>query len=246
MPRKYYKTYYWCASQTEPKGGYFGPEETIKWSSITFNGDLEGDDGAALELVITEANAFPLGSVSWTITPEGAIHDHYHFSWTALNKDGTETEYIVELIKIDYCEVEMGKSECSDDENLILLTWLTREGGWAYFAFFGKTTFTIKIPDGKTFVQSDYVKRYNERPEVYNGKVATSGSISELLLDLIESLKYSVQVYEIKNPFTGSLQPTLIPIVIDAEDFIKKKTGDRFFDVSVKYIYADRVQIQTQ
>jgi hypothetical protein len=242
MPRITYKTYYRCADAFALTGT-FGDEINVLVNSYTFNGVLE-DDGSysAAPVWFGQFNTFPLASTGWTMGVALTAGEHWKFSWTTDNKDGTETEYIVEVVALSYCLVEFDNITCERD-GIRVITWLTREGGWAYFAFNGKRTFEVKISEGKTYKNSDYIQRYSERPDVYTGELVTTGNIPETALDLMESLKTSIQAYVVDDYDTDA--PVYKPIVIQDGDFIKRKTGDKRFDVSVNFIYAEQVQIQT-
>jgi hypothetical protein len=241
MPRIYYKTYYRCNTFADSKAiqAQFERDAIVHVDHFVFNG-LLNDNGtySTAPSWFNQVNEYPTYDTWWLFSPPAEENTSYKLSWTAYNKDGTTDEYIVELIMLDYCIVEIdncGKSK--------VLTWLNREGGWSYFSFSGVRTFEVKIPQGKTFQNADYIQRYHSRPDVYQGMQLTTGPIPEQALELLESLKYSVQAYMIEE---GTPQPVYIPIVIQDGDFTKRKTSDKRFDVTVKFIFAEQVQIQTQ
>lgn len=246
--RKYYKTYYRCASQNDTLIGVFGHDQTMLWNSVVFNGVLEDNGSYSMFIPVwfTQVIGFPATDTFWIITPPAFAPNTFRFSWTATLADGSSIEYIVELIMLTDCALDINIPACTatPSDNLKVIAWLNREGGWSYFYFKGKRTIQVKIPEGKQYVQADYISRYNERPDVFDGEVVTTGSIPKASLDLLESLKYSVQAYVLDGAFTATVNYR--PIIINAEDFIKSKTGDNFFDVTVTFIYAERVQIQTQ
>lgn len=239
----YYKTYYRCGSQSDVTVGLFGAEVDILTTSYSFNGVLE-DDGtySSAPAWFNEFNFYPVGSCGWTIAPPNESDTTYKFSWDANYKDGSTVEYIVELVMLNYCSVSIDNTLCSPD-GLKVLAWLNREGGWSYFTFNGKTTYSVRIPEGKTYQNSDYIQRYSERPDVYTAELVTTGDIPQIALDLLESLKTSIQAYIIEDWDTS--YPVYKPIQIQDGDFTKRKTGDKIFDVAVNFIYAEEKQIQT-
>lgn len=241
--RVYYKTYFKCGSQDDTIIGSFGNEVDILTTSYTFNGVLE-DDGtySSAPAWFNEFNFFPIGSCGWTVSPPNESGTTYKFSWTVEYQTGEEVEYIVELVMLAYCSVDIDGQGCNTD-GLKVLSWLNREGGWSYFTFAGKTTYTTQIPDSKTYQSSEYVKYNSEKPDVYNAELVTTGSIPEIALELLDSLKTSIQAYYIDGWDTA--YTVYKPIIIQDGDFTKRKTGDRLFDVSVNFIYAEKVQIQT-
>lgn len=245
--RVYYKTYYRCIEDEDwLLFDRFGDEVKFIAYSITFNGVLE-DDGtySAIPAWFNQtSSSYPLSDVFWAMTWSSSHvdGDHFRFSWTIVDKlTEEEIEYIVEIHLTSTCSITLGR-EC---DPLAVLYWLTREGGWTYFPFNGKRTFRTDIPDGKTYVNGEYVKRNSSRKGVYQGELLTTGSIPESALTLLESLKESIQVYYVENVFLDGFQ-NYKPVILQDGDFIKKKTGDKIFDVSVKFFYAEEVQMQTQ
>jgi hypothetical protein len=125
-----------------------------------------------------------------------------------------------------------------------MLLWLTREGGWAYFPFNGKKSFEVKIPDADTYVSDDYVTLNSSRRGVFSGETLSTGDIPELALDLLQSLKESIQVYYVENPLQDGSQ-IYYPVILMDGDFIKRKTDERRWDVKVKFIYSQERIIQS-
>lgn len=243
MPRIVYKTYYKCGSQDDAIVGLFGKEIDIKTNSYRFNGLLNSDGTySSAPAWFFEYNFFPIGSCGWYFIPPNEANTFYRLSWTATNRDGTSTEYIVEIYMIDFCEVEIN-TPCglADDKYIV---WLNREGGWSLFKFRGKTTFSIDIPEASTYKNNDYILRGLERKNVYRGELVTTGDIPEASLELLESLKISIQAYLLEN-FNTDYPVIQRPIFLQDGDFVKRKTGDKRFDVSVKFIYPDEFKIQT-
>lgn len=248
MPRKVYKTYYRCSTQNTVIHGKFGDELKLLISTITFNGVLNRTDGtySSAPVWFSHVEGLPVYDTTWSITPPSEEDTEYWFSWTSSNVDGTETEYIVRLVMLDYCELELGCDTGTTNKPLSVLLWLTREGGWCYFPFNGRKTFEVKIPDGKTYVSGEYVMRNTSRRGVYEGEILTTGPIPEMALDLLQSLKESVQVYFVENFLDATGEQIYHPVMLQDGDFTKRKTGDRRFDVTVKFLYAEERQIQTQ
>jgi len=236
--RIFYKTYFRC--DTSRVLGEFERDVFLpQVDSFTFNGMILSDGSFDTEPAwFTQVNDFPLYDTFWLMTPPNDGNT-YRFSWTASNVDGSETEYIVELVCIEDCTLPIQVRDCNET----LLTWLNREGGWSYFYFTGKTTYEVQIPDGKTW-ENDYVKRYFDRGKVYDGELLSTGDIPLASLDLMESLKYSVQVYKID--YSNPLDVKYIPVILQDGDYTKRKTGDKIFDVNVKVVYATQKVIQTQ
>lgn len=122
------------------------------------------------------------------------------------------------------------------------IAWLTRQGGWQNYLFPGVKEFRVDVGDSKTFKQSDYVQKYSEISDVFNGKICSTGDIPKSHVDLLDSLQYSIQAY-LWNDDTSNWD---IPILIDKKSFVKYKTSDKFYDVKIRFIYATELPIQTQ
>jgi hypothetical protein len=239
----YYKTYYRCSTQDDLIIGLFGDEVDLLVNSYTFDSAYDGNGNAiSTPAWFNEFNFFPIGSCGWTIAPPSESDTTYRFVWDVVLKTGETVQYMVELIMLNYCSVAINNIQCSQD-GLKILSWLNRQGGWSYFTFNGKTTYSVKIPDGKTYKNSDYIQRYSERPDVYTAELVTTGDTPQAALDLLESLKTSIQAYLIEDYDTDA--PIYKPIQIQDGDFTKRKTGDKIFDVAVNFIYSEQVQIQT-
>lgn len=243
--RKVYKRYYRCGTQDDTITGLFGEEIKLLINSFTFNGVRQSDGSyTSSPAWFSQVNSAPLYDTFWIMTPPNEENTQYDFSWTADMKDGSEVEYIVSLVMLDYCDLELGCYTSTTTRPLSVLSWLTREGGWCYFPFNGKKSFEVTIPDAETYQQGNYILRQTSRKGVYQGETLSTGSIPEMSLDLLQSLKESIQVYYVDNPTTDD--PIYYPVILQNGDFVKRKTDERRWDVNVKFIYAEERQIQTQ
>lgn len=243
MARVNYKTYYRCPDESYSTVGLFGSEIDAQVVSYNYNGRLMPDGSYDLSVPwFFDFNAFPIGSCGWSFSPTGVnAGETYIFSFTTTNKDGSETEYLVKVIITPNCKFVIDNF-CNKDAKAV--TWLTREGGWANYTFTGKRTFEVAIPEAKTYKNADYIIRNNSRSGVYTGELVAAYVKTQAELDLIESLKYSVQAYAVTQSDTGANIYT--PILVQDGDFTKRKTGEKRWDVSVKFIYATELQIQSQ
>lgn len=245
--RKVIKQYYRCASQDSQIIGKFGGEIKSQIASLDFNG-LRLNDGSYTTVPVWfgQVNGFPLYDTVWIMTPPSEENTEYSFSWTGiLLSDGSEIEYIVKLSMINYCDITLGCDNSTDMKPVSVLLFLTREGGWYYFPFKGKKSFEVKIPDAQKYTTTNYTLRQTSRKGVYNGELLSTGDIPELALDLLQSLKESIQVYYIENYFEDGEQ-IYHPIILQDGDFSKRKTDEKRWDVKVRFLYAEERIIQTQ
>jgi hypothetical protein len=123
-----------------------------------------------------------------------------------------------------------------------ILRWLTRQGGWAKFPFSGIQTFETDISDADTYKTPDYISRVSERRNVGEAEILTTGDIPSLAVEYLESLKYTTQAYLENTLQDGTVQ--YVPVLVEADNFVKRSTKDKFFDVSVRIIYATEVVMQ--
>jgi len=238
--RFFYKTFFRC-DDTTASGTFERAMFLPRIDAFSFNGLVTGDGTyTSAPVWFTQTNTYPAGEVYFFMTPP-EDGETYRFSWDASNTDGSTDEYIIELVQFNACTTPI-TTQCSPADKRVI-TWLNREGGWSYFVFTGKTTFETQIPEGKAF-EKDFIKRYYDRSKIYNGEIVTTGSIPLEALDLMESLKYSVQAYLIDS--TNTLDIRFVPVFLLDGDYTKRKTGDKIFDVSCKFIYAKELVIQTQ
>lgn len=246
MQRKIYKAYFGCETTPLNRQGQFDIEVTLLVSLFTFNGVRNADGSySAAPVWFTQVNDFPLYDTFWVFTEPSESGTSYDFSWTADNKDGTQTEYIVQVNMLEECNIVLGCSPGTINRPLSVLLWLTREGGWYYFPFNGKKSFEVKIPEAESYVSDDYITRNSSRRGVYNGETLSTGEIPEEALDLLQSLKESIQVYYVENFLIDTTQ-VYHPVNLMDGDFIKKKTGERRWDVKVKFLYGQERIIQVQ
>jgi hypothetical protein len=201
MARIVYKKYYRCDTQLTLISGSFGPEINLVSLYSTFNG-VRNVDGtySAPPAWFTQYGTLPL-SIVWEMTPPAENNTTYNFSWTFESAGSVETEYIVSLTMIDYCNVPIGCDTNTPISPLSALIFLSREGGWPRFIFNGKKSFEVTIPEGNQYINTDYVTYNTSRRGVFNGETLTSGNITKLGLDLLQSLKTSIQVYYVENIF---------------------------------------------
>lgn len=246
MKRIIYKQYYRCDTQRDVITGVFGAELKLVANTIVFNG-LRNVDGtySAVPSWFAQVNGFPVTDTFWVMTPPAESNTAYSFSWTVEYKDQTEAEILVNLTMLDYCNIVLGCDTPTDRKPLSVLLWLTREGGWQYFPFNGRKSFKVNIPEAGTYKQTDYVLRNHSRDGVYDGETLTAREVEVQALDLLASLKQSIQVYYVDD-FLNEGYQEYKPVILQDRDFNKRKTGEKVFDVTVNFIYATEQVIQSQ
>lgn len=122
------------------------------------------------------------------------------------------------------------------------IAWLNRQGGWQNYIFTGIKEFSVDVGGAKDFINSDLQKKWSEVERVYNGKVCSTGDIPKSHVDLLDSLRYSIQAF-LYNDETLIWD---IPIFIDKRSFQKYNSRQKFFDIKIRFIYAEELVVQTQ
>lgn len=130
-------------------------------------------------------------------------------------------------------------TNCCGDRNL---AWLNIEGGWQNYIFSGIKTFNVDIQDSKQFKTSGLVQKHSEITGVYTGELISTGDIPKAHADALDGLRRSIQVF-LYNDETEAWD---IPLLLDVGSYTKYNSRDKFWDVRVKFIYAEEILVQTQ
>lgn len=119
------------------------------------------------------------------------------------------------------------------------IQWVNQTGGMQNYYFSGVREFDVSQDNAKKYIDPGKVNRYSTRGQVYKGEVVTTKAIPKTHVELLDSLRYAIQAWV-------NVDDRLYPIVIDSDSYVKYKSKDKFFDVSMRFLYADPVNIQSQ
>lgn len=229
------KTYVKDASDSGVITDYF--DDAIMQGSTAYNFNGVGINGSytAAPAWFIPYGSFPF-SLGWYINLDVATPGFYSFSFE-IDYDTTTVEYIVELNLQGSNQIDL-PTNCLTK----MLTWLTRQGGWAKFPFNGNTTFETDIPDAETYQTPQYITGVSERRGVTDKEILTTGDIPQEALSYLESLKQTTQAYIENTLEDGTVE--YVPIIIAAGTFTERNTNDKFFDVSVGISYATEITMQ--
>lgn len=137
--------------------------------------------------------------------------------------------------------IEYFNNCCNNNDNgLTNIVWLNREGGYQNYIFRGVKTIEVKGGSGKAY-KKDFISKWSSREGVYNGKIVSTSNIEQSHVDYLDSLRYSIQAWE-----WDDVAATFQEILIAPDDFTKYTTKQKLFDVSIRFIYAHELLIQTQ
>lgn len=178
-------------------------------------------------------------TVAYGINPALVAAGTYRIEFSAFQDDANGEslgDFYIEIIIPDTCDVE--QDICCSNE-AVALRWLNREGGISQWTFSGVRRFEMRLGDANTFKNISLERFYSQRKDVYHGKTVNTRQISREQAEYLDSLKYSIQAWE----WDGT---TATPILLDNDSYLKFASNTRIFEVSVKYILAQEVIVQTQ
>ena len=149
---------------------------------------------------------------------------------------GTYEGYLLEFIVGD-CDTMQDVGCCNTDA--VTIRWLGREGAIKEWYFNGVKEYEVEVGEANTFKNTSRQLQYSQRKDIYNGKMVSTKSISRAQVDFLDELKYSIQAWE----WDGT---TATAITLNNDSFFKYKSRDKLFDLSIRYVIAEEVIVQTQ
>lgn len=162
---------------------------------------------------------------------------------------GTYTYYFTESASpptLDACLIIEVVDSLTDsittcnNSDTITINWITREGGRATYLFDQRKDFKGIVGDVKSFDNNGTIK-YINRGKNFVYKVVYKTGISDDEVDLLESLRYSIQAWEY-NPSTD----VSTPILLDNNSYDLYSTKTQLNEVNLKYRIATYKEIQNQ
>ena len=127
-----------------------------------------------------------------------------------------------------------------NNSDTITLVWITREGGRATYLFDQRKDFKGIVGDVKTFDNNGTIK-YINRGKNFVYKTVYKTGISDEEVDLLESLRYSIQAWEYNSTTDVST-----PILLDSNSYDLYSTKTQLNEVNLKYRIATYKEIQNQ
>ena len=131
---------------------------------------------------------------------------------------------------------------CKDD--VLNIAWLNQLGGYSSFAIEGKYIAGRVFGNDQTIITSNNILKRVEFLDVYETFEIRGGVLSKIQLDLLQSLRSSIQAYL----FNQNTQAWDIPIVIDRSSF--STYGNKFNQAETRFAFSFKlsrlVKIQTQ
>ena len=127
-----------------------------------------------------------------------------------------------------------------NNSDTITLVWITREGGRGTYLFDQRKDFKGIVGDVKTFDNNGTIK-YINRGKNFVYKTVYKTGISDEEVDLLESLRYSIQAWEYNSTTDVST-----PILLDSNSYDLYSTKTQLNEVNLKYRIATYKEIQNQ
>ena len=128
---------------------------------------------------------------------------------------------------------------CNNSDTITLI-WITREGGRVTYLFDQRKDFKGIVGDVKTFDNNGTIK-YINRGKNFVYKTVYKTGISDEEVDLLESLRYSIQAWEYNSTTDVST-----PILLDSNSYDLYSTKTQLNEVNLKYRIATYKEIQNQ
>jgi len=170
---------------------------------------------------------------TWDITAP-SVYTYYYYGNVYLRNEYKGTATItLQVVESLYEEID----NCCSDEN-VNIVWLNRQGGRGNYIFTQRKDFNVEIGKTNTYISYE-TKRYSEIKNVHNGFKVYATGLTLNQIDFLDTLRYSIQCWQFIND-------TFIPLVLDIGSFEKYNTKENMYEVSMNFIYAERLNIQRQ
>lgn len=130
--------------------------------------------------------------------------------------------------------------ETCNNSNTKCIVWITREGGRASYLFDQRKNYGGVIGSGQTFDNNGSIKYLNRGKNFETVTVYKTG-LSNTEIDLIESLRMSIQAWEYNSDTDVST-----PIMLDPESYDKYSTKNKLNEIQLRYRIATYREVQSQ
>jgi len=169
----------------------------------------------------------------WSLAPTSIGTFYYNAS--AYLRNTFEGAALITVIVVESLYEEI--DNCCSDEN-VNIVWLNRQGGRGNFIFSQRKDFNVEVGKKSTYISND-IKRYSEIKNVHNGFKVYATGISKNQIDFLDTLRYSIQCWQFING-------VFIPLILDIGSFEKYNTKENMYEISMNFLYAERLNIQRQ
>lgn len=169
----------------------------------------------------------------WSLAPTSVGTYYYNASAYLRNNFTGDASITVIVVESLYEEID----NCCSDEN-VNIVWLNRQGGRGNYIFTQRKDFNVEVGKTNTYISND-IKRYSEIKNVHNGFKVYAKGISKNQIDFLDTLRYSIQCWQFING-------VFVPLILDIGSFEKYNTKENMYEISMNFLYAERLNIQRQ
>lgn len=120
------------------------------------------------------------------------------------------------------------------------IVWLNPDGGFSSYTFNAKKKYGVEIGGSSTWKDSNRITRYNSIDDIFDSVIQASGYIPETHVDLLKSLRYSMQAWVV----TPGTPPTIQEIFNYAKSYDLKDQGTGFFKYDFDFNYSSEILTQ--
>jgi hypothetical protein len=166
----------------------------------------------------------------------GSNYSGYHRVKNAL----TSSQIVIDTPYIGAISPALTMLYTFEKDTTKCIVWINRQGGRCCYTFDQRVNYEGLIGDAKVF-DTGVFNKYNNRGKNYDYVSIYKTGISNEEVDLIESLRYSIQAWEFDIKTA-----TARPILIDSNSYGKYNTKINLNDIVLKYKIATYKLIQTQ
>jgi hypothetical protein len=212
--------------------------EKNKTTQVSFGSDGLFPNGEQLIINSTlpawiTNNTIGLYTQYWSLSPTST--GTYYYNASAYLRNSFQGAASITVIVVDSLYEEI--DNCCSDEN-VNIVWLNRQGGRGNFIFTQRKDFNVEIGKKSTYLTND-IKRYSEIKNVHNGFKVYATGITKNQIDFLDTLRYSIQCWQFVNG-------VFIPLILDIGSFEKYNTKENMYEISMNFLYAERLNIQRQ
>lgn len=169
----------------------------------------------------------------WSLAPTSV--GTYYYNASAYLRNTFQGAALITVIVVESLYEEI--DNCCSDEN-VNIVWLNRQGGRGNYIFTQRKDFSVEVGKTNTYLSYD-IKKYSEIKNVHNGFKVYAKGLSKNQIDFLDTLRYSIQCWQFING-------VFIPLILDIGSFEKYNTKENMYEVTMNFVYAERLNIQRQ
>jgi hypothetical protein len=200
--------------------------------------------------VTCTANPY-VGFAQYLFTAPNTPGQTYYFNFAVKKQTTAGPMLFNAIVKIEVlAQCTQAIDNCCGDMYNIM--WLNREGGIQNYYFKGVRTYDMRAGEVIKYIDANNISNYATRGNVYKAVVCTTGPITKYQADLLDSLQFAIKAYRLHDELIDlagtmnldDIEGTYTDILLDNQSYTKYKSRDKFYEVTIKFIYAVPVAVQ--